>query len=171
MADALIYLLYNLGGPDVHIRRLYANCHHTRRNALDGLDGPRVHRGLSGRLEPRVISFRPGSKIEGKGEKEEFEKLDSTALRWVLLRPQDHLVLSCEMGGHGPKRANHMVQVLSRHECFAGYLHQIQRKQNVCFYYGREVDMVRHTLIECLAWDMESRAFTMIGNDLYLPAR
>jgi len=141
MADALIYLLSNLGGPDVHIRRLYANCHHTRRDALGGLDDPKVRRGLSGRLEPRVISFRPGSKIEGKGEKEGFAKLDSTALRRVLLRSQDHLVLSCEMGGQGPRRANHTVQVLSRHECFTGYLHQIQREQNVCFYCGREVDM------------------------------
>lgn len=62
----------------------------------------------------------------------------------------------------------HLTQILSRHGCFADYLHRINREEtNVCFHCGQEIDTAQHTLSECTAWHTErSELCQIVGPDL-----
>nr|XP_012217855.1 PREDICTED: uncharacterized protein LOC105669457 [Linepithema humile] len=179
MAAALGRLLPNVGGPNVKVRRLYANV--VQSVSLYGapvwadkvLASRRIkamiHRQQR-RLAVRIIrsycttSFVAATALAG------LLPVEFLTNSWTTHAIQPCLPEWVDRRGRGLEF--HLTQVLTGHGCFGDYLCRIGREHTTgCHHCAAGRDSAQHTLTECEAWTEERRALTaVVGQDLSLPA-
>ncbi|XP_011151541.2 uncharacterized protein LOC105190473 [Harpegnathos saltator] len=133
------------------------------------LGAPRKGGGLSAK-DLRALKTQAGNRILNKWSAELADPRGFGRQTAEAGRP----CLPEIVGRRGRGQSFHLVQVLTGHGCFGGYLHRIRKELTTeCHYCPKPDDSARHTLAECKAWSQErrflARAVGCRVEDLSLP--